>query len=326
MYLITGVNGQDGFFSARHFLKRNRSVIGVSRHSASHPTIKLLSHYPNFTHVSIDEYTSKIIDRIISEVRPDRILHCAGFADIPKKPDGVKQCFFTNCDILEMLLNAVSKCVPESRLLFISSAEIFDKTIDTPLDEDSPISPDNEYGVSKVQGMQIIDHFRSEKNRFAVSGICFNHDSFLSPTEHLVKLVPRKILDVEYGITSHASFFNVDIHRDWSHASDFVDAFDRMLENNVPEDFVVASGISTKLRDYISLTADLIGFDNKGVLKFESDERKHIYNRISNPSKLKEKLNWVPQYDVPKLCKEMIWWERRSYNTNRLNKFIKLPL
>jgi len=324
-YLITGVNGQDGFFSARSLLKKASNVVGVSRRCLSESTrLALLDKYPHFQLVSYPEYTSSTVSSLIAKVRPDRIIHCAGYRDIPRTEEEVAQCFHTNCDILEMLLGAIVKFAPECRLLFLSSAEIFSRHVTTPLNERSPVGPANEYGVSKARGMEIINHFRTAQNVFALSAICFNHDSCLSPSTHLVRLVPRKLLMLKLGVTRVARFYNISIRRDWSHAKDFANAFALMLEQAVPEDLVVASGIPTTLEQYINMSCEILGIEDEASVIFESRQDAHTYDRLADPGRLKTKLRWDPAYDVEMMCQEMIWWENRTYRNEALDRGVSL--
>lgn len=313
-YLITGVSGQDGFFSARHFLKNGARVVGVSRTplARSNPQLWLLNSYPAFNHVHMPEYTAKAINDLFSAVKPDRLVHCAGFRDIPSNPDEVRQCFFTNCDLLEMLLEGLVKHAPDCHVVFLSSAEIFRKDSGGPLNESSPIGPDNEYGVSKVRGMQIMRYFMKHRAVSGSSAICFNHDSFLSPSAHLVRLVPKKLLMVKRRLLPRASFFNVEIRRDWSHAKDFSQAFDLMLEQSAPEDYVVASGNAISLKNYVSLSCRLLRMEVDEVVDFVVRDSETSYSRVADSRRIKSRLGWQPKYDIERLCSEMIGWEGRG--------------
>jgi len=312
-YLVTGVTGQDGFYSARRFLRKGARVIGVSRQSLARakPHVRLLARHRNFQFVSMPEYTIGHVRDLIGFVKPDRIVHAAGFRDIPSNESEVAQCYFTNCDLAGMLLQAVADLVPRARFLFISSAEIFGKTHGAALDESTPRSPENDYAVSKVQGMEQVEDFRTGRNIFAVSAICFNHDSFLSPESHLVSLVPRKLLRFKADMGSVLKFYNTDMRRDWSHAKDFARAFDLMLEHNSPTDFVVASGRSTSLREYIDLTCDLLRIESRDFLVFENRADEDTYDRIACADRIHRQLGWTPQVTLRQLCREMIRCSRQ---------------
>lgn len=313
-YLVTGVSGQDGFYAARHFLKSGSWVVGTSRHrlEAGKSHLQLLARHPRFRYISMPEYTKERIDVLIEQVRPERVVHCAGFRDIPSNATEAAQCFFTNRDLVEMLLSALERFVPTARFLFLSSAEIFRLEANVVLDETFPLAPQNDYGVSKVAGMELVERYRTGRGIFAVSAICFNHDSCLSPQAHLVRLVPRKLLMLKNGATDRVSFYNPGMRRDWSHARDFVTAFDKLLEQGEPRDFLVGSGIATTLRDYVNLTCDLLHIDDRSAITFEERPDQQSYDRIACVDRLKRELGWAPKISLRLLCREMIRWEKRK--------------
>jgi GDPmannose 4,6-dehydratase len=312
-YLITGVTGQDGFYAARRFLRRGDRVVGLSRQElgAARPHVRLLAKKLDFRFVSLPEYSRGTIRELIQEIHPDRIVHAAGFRDLPANEDEARQCYFTNCELVDILLNAAADIAPRARFLFISSAEIFGKTQGKVLDEATPASPQNPYAVSKVQGMQAVAHFRRVRNLHAVSAICFNHESFLSPRNHLVRLVAGKLLALKSGRVETAKFFNTTMRRDWSHAKDFVAAFDLMLEQSTPADFIVASGKATTLREYVELACCLTGISSTDRLSFEERPDEDTYDRIACSDRIKKQLGWKPEISLRRLCREMIHCERQ---------------
>ena len=313
-YLMTGVSGQDGFYSARHFLRKGAQVVGVSRRAPpdSGPHVRLLARNPRFRYARIPQYSADQVNGLIREVRPDRVIHAAGFRDLRSNDSEVAQCYFTNCDLVDLLLNAVAKFAPRARFLFISSAEIFGQTLESALHEGTPLSPQNHYAISKVQGMQQIAHARTTRDIFAAAAICFNHDSFLSPPNHLARLVPKKLLMLKRGKVDRLKFYNTGIRRDWSHARDIVTAFDLMLEHNTPTDFVVGSGKSTTLREYIDLTCELLDIRDPDRLLFENRLDEHSYDRIACSDRIKHELGWTPAISLRRLCRELIHAERHT--------------
>jgi GDPmannose 4,6-dehydratase len=312
-YLVTGVSGQDGFHSARRFLSQGAKVVGVSRHALQNckPHVQLLAQDPNFQFYSVPEYTNAKIEELICDIKPDRIVHCAGFRDIPSNDSETAQCYFTNSELVDSLLKRIADLVPRARFLFLSSAEIFGNTRSVVLDENTPLDPQNHYAISKIQGMQRVADFRATKEVFAVSAICFNHDSFLSPAHHLVRLVPNKLLKLKSGRIEQLAFYNAEIRRDWSHAEDFASAFDLMLEQKTPEDFIVASGKSVTLRDYINLSCDLLGIDDCTDIAFEKRESEDDYDRIACSDRIKQRLGWKTHISLRDLCLEMIRCEQQ---------------
>lgn len=310
-YLVTGVSGQDGFFSARHFLKKGHKVIGISRTGPSQsPQIRLLQTYPGFLHLHWKAYTKSEVDSVFSDLKPDRVIHAAGQRDIPVNEEEVQACFHTNCELLEMLLKSLCDKASQTRLIFLSSAEIFGRSQRSASLENSERAPHNPYGISKLQGMEIVSHFRKLKNTFACTAICFNHDSFLSPPGHLVRLIPHKLLRWKMSKSDvRPTFFNTEMQRDWSHAKDFVRAFDLILEGPTPEDYVVGSGTAPTLQQYINLCCGLLKINAEDMLIQRLDEP--TYDRIADPTKLKTTLGWRPQVDLTDIAREMIWWEKR---------------
>lgn len=318
-YLITGVNGQDGFFAARHFLKKGHEVFGVYRRKELEfsPQLRFLKTWPLFKPVHISSYEEEIVSALIGSVIPDRVVHGAGFRDIPGNADESAQCFFTNVTLVEFLLKALKKKSPQCHFLFLSSGEIFDRAQKGALHELSRRAPQNDYGTTKVYGMELINSFRQSGNCFATSAICFNHDSVWSPPDHLVRLVPKKLLRLKKKPEEMANFFNVGMKRDFSHASDFVRAFDLMLENRVPNDYVVASGTPTELKVFIALCCGLIGLDPNHSVIWKENPQMQTYDRIADPSKIKRELMWQPRYSLQKLCREMIYWEKKRMQADK---------
>ena len=323
-YLVTGVSGQDGFYSARQFLRKGSQVVGVSRRPARdiQPHVRLLTRNPRFRYVCAPEYTADQVSDLIRKVKPDRVVHAAGFRDLPSNDSEVAQCYFTNCDLVELVLNAIAKFAPRARFLFLSSAEIFGQTQESALHEATTISPKNHYAISKVRGMQQVAHFRAACGIFAAAAICFNHDSCLSPANHLARLVPKKLLMLKQGMVNRLKFYNSGIRRDWSHAKDFVTAFDLMLEQDTPTDFVVGSGISTTLKEYIDLTCELLDIRDRDRLLFEDRYDEQSYDRIACPDRIKRELGWTPAISLRRLCWEMIHAERRAILRERAGSIL----
>jgi GDPmannose 4,6-dehydratase len=256
------------------------------------------------------EYTPSGVRELIRDVRPDRVVHGAGFRDLPSNESEAAQCYFTNSELVSLLLSSIAEFTPRAKFLFISSAEIFGRTQKTILDENTPADPQNHYAISKLQGMEEVKRFRTTRGVFAVTAICFNHDSFLSPLSHLVRLVPKKLLALRSGKVDRVTFYNTNMRRDWSHARDFVAAFDLMLEQGTPTDFIVASGKSTTLREYVDLSCSLLGITSKDRLFFDERDDPGTYDRIGCPDKIKGQLGWQTHVSLRQLCREMIHCER----------------
>lgn len=245
------------------------------------------------------------------EIEPARIVYCAGFRDIPRTPSEVAACRFTNETLLEGVLGAVTAQRRPARVIYPSSAEIFKRAGLTPLRENSDLGPANEYGKAKVAGMQIVEHYRSTQGIFACSAICFNHDSMLSPAHHLARVVPRKLVSLKRRQAQRVSFYDVATLRDWSHAKDFIRAFDLMLEQAAPHDFVVASGQARTLEDYIELVSDVLGLSCSNEVDFVKRPDLESYHRVADSTLIQRSLGWEPRVDLRRLAREMVYLETR---------------
>jgi GDPmannose 4,6-dehydratase len=311
--LVTGVSGQDGFFISRHLLKKGHRVLGVSRRQVDSPHVLLLAKYPKYQHYAISKYTKSNIEALFREVQPDRVFHAAGFRDIPSTDEEVAQCFFTNVELLAIIIAAIRQNSPKTRLLFISSAEIYGKNAGI-AHEKTAFNPENPYAVSKIEGMQQIEFFRSNGG-FGSVAICFNHDSFLSPTTHLAISVVRKLLKSRESST----FFNTSIHRDFGHASDFSVAFDLILSHHTPDNFVVCTGTHVSLDDYINMTCHYLKIEPAAITRSVQPDLE-TYARRGDSQKIRSLLGWTPRFTVEKICKNIIYWEKKNQN-DRINLY-----
>jgi GDPmannose 4,6-dehydratase len=303
--LVTGVSGQDGFFISRDLLKKGHRVLGVSRRQVDSAQVHLLTQYPRYRHYAISRYTKSNIKTLFREVQPNRVFHAAGFRDIPSTEEEVAQCFFTNVELLAMIIAAIHENSPRTRLLFISSAEIYGKNAGI-AHEKTTFNPENKYAISKIQGMQQIELFRSQGG-FGSVAICFNHDSFLSPTTHLAISVVRKLL----RLRESATFFNTSIHRDFGHASDFSRAFDLMLSHHTPDNFIVCTGTHVSLDHYINMACHYLKIDPYAITRSVKNDLE-TYPRKGNSEKIKNLLGWKPRFTLEKICKNIIYWEKRK--------------
>ncbi|HJZ11028.1 MAG TPA: GDP-mannose 4,6-dehydratase [Acidobacteriota bacterium] len=309
LVLVTGVSGQDGFYFARRCLKQGLKVLGTSRKTVQESwRLQVLSAYEGFQLYPVTDYSVCFLDGLFTRSQPGLVLHGASFRDIPRNEEESKEVFFTNCHLFERLLNSVRRHSPHSRVLFLSSAEIFGAREGQVFDEASPLDPQNDYARAKVKGMEIARQFRQE-GLFVACAICFNHDSIFSPADHLLKLVPRRLLKVKTGQSDKAVFYDTDIFRDWTHAEDMASAFEKMLRHAEPLDLIVASGQACRLKDFIHICCELIGIDHS-VVTTESQNGGPSYDRMADSRRLQRLLQWQPRWRIHDLAAKMIAFEK----------------
>jgi len=341
--LITGINGQDGAYLAELLLEKGYMVHGVKRRSSLINTERIDHLYrdPHEGHVTLKLHYGDMTDstnliRIIKETEPDEIYNLAAMSHV-KVSFGVPE-YTANADGIGTLrlLEAIRILGFENktRIYQASTSELFGLVQETPQKETTPFYPRSPYGVAKLYAYWITVNYREAYNIFACNGILFNHESPLRGETFVTRKITRGVAAIALGQQDKIFLGNLDARRDWGHAKDYVEAMWLILQQDIPEDFVIATGITTKVRDFVRMAFEEIGvelyFKGKG-----SQERGFVaachnpeydlpigkeviavdpsYYRptevdllIGDASKAKKKLGWKPRYTVRDLVKEMM--------------------
>lgn len=341
--LITGITGQDGAYLSELLLKKGYEVHGIKRRSSLFNTdridhlyqdphekdLKFILHYGDLT-------DSGNIIRIIQEIQPDEIYNLGAMSHVKVSFDSPE--YTANVDglgtlrILEAvrLLNLTDK----TRVYQASTSELYGLVQETPQSEKTPFYPRSPYAVAKLYGYWITVNYREAYNMYAVNGILFNHESPIRGETFVTRKITRAAARIALGLQDTIYLGNLDAKRDWGHAQDYVEAMWLMLQQEVPEDFVIATGITTTVRDFVKMSFAELGialnFEGEGVNEvgkvasctnpeYQLQEGKEIikvdpkYYRptevellIGDPSKAKEKLGWKLKYDLKGLVNDMV--------------------
>lgn len=350
--LVTGVTGQDGAYLAElllskgylvHGIKRRASLFNTERidHLYQDPHVedpRLVLHYGDLT-------DSMNLTRIIQETQPDEIYNLAAMSHVKVSFDTPE--YTANADGIGTLriLEAVRLLGLEkkTRIYQASTSELYGLVQAVPQSETTPFYPRSPYAVAKLYAYWITVNYREAYNMFACNGILFNHESPLRGETFVTRKITRAVAKIGLGFQKKLYIGNLDAKRDWGHAKDYVEAMYLILQQDQPEDFVIATGVTTKVRDFIRMAFSKIGYtlrfegegvNEKGVLdeideKFaknilEVDQLKNKkgdvlveidprYFRptevdllIGDATKAKEKLGWVPKYDLAALVDDMM--------------------
>lgn len=346
--LITGITGQDGAYLAELLLKKGYVVHGIKRRASLFNTDRidhlyqdpheknqrLILHYGDMT-------DSMNLTRIIQEVQPDEIYNLAAMSHVKVSFDTPE--YTANADGLGTLriLEAVRLLGMEkkTRIYQASTSELYGKVQEVPQSETTPFYPRSPYGVAKIYAFWITVNYREAYNMHASNGILFNHESPLRGETFVTRKITRATAKIALGLQDKLFIGNMDARRDWGHAKDYVEAMWRILQQDEPDDYVIATGVTTKVRDFIKKAfaeAGLIlrfegeGVDEKGILEsidenvFSGNSEKlkigdeliavdPMYFRptevdllIGDPTKANTKLGWKPKYDLDALIKEMV--------------------
>ena len=357
--LITGITGQDGSYLAELLLEKGYSVHGIKRRASSFNTQRVDHLYKdqhennvNFKMHYGDLTDSTNLIRIIQETQPDEIYNLGAMSHVKVSFDSPE--YVANVDGIGTLriLEAVRVLGLEkkTRIYQASTSELYGGMQENKneygfYDENSPFYPRSPYGVAKIYGFWITKNYREAYNLFACNGILFNHESPRRGETFVTRKITRAAAKIALGLQNELFMGNLDAQRDWGHAKDYVEAMWRILQQDTPEDYVIATGLTTRVRDFIKMAFEQVGlylrFEGSGVeevgildtINFEVYQKttgnENIVSSlqlnkvmikvdpnyfrptevdllIGDPTKAKTKLGWEPKYNLQTLVEEMM--------------------
>ncbi len=355
--LVTGVNGQDGAYLTELLLEKGYTVHGIKRRSSLFNTaridhlyqdrhekgVKLTLHYGDLT-------DSTNLIRIIQETQPDEIYNLAAMSHVKVSFDTPE--YTANADGIGTLriLEAVRLLglTKKTKVYQASTSELYGLVQEVPQRETTPFYPRSPYAVAKMYAYWITVNYREAYGIFAVNGILFNHESPLRGETFVTRKITRGVAKIALGMQEKIYLGNMDAKRDWGHAKDYVEAMWLILQQDVPEDYVIATGVTTTVRDFVKMAFAEVGavleFRGEGVEEkgyvvasnnpdFPIEIGKEVvavdaaYFRptevdllIGDPTKSKTKLGWKPKYDLPMLVNDMVSSDVRLFQREKLLK------
>ena len=356
--LITGITGQDGAYLAELLLSKGYIVHGVKRRSSLINTYRIDHLYVdphenngNFQLHYGDMTDSTNLIRIIQETRPDEIYNLAAMSHVKVSFENPE--YTANADgigalrLLEAL--RILKLEKKTRIYQASTSELFGLVQEVPQRETTPFYPRSPYGVAKLYAYWIMVNYREAYGMFACNGILFNHESPLRGETFVTRKITRAVAAIAQGLQDILFLGNLNARRDWGHAKDYVDAMWRMLQQDEPEDFVIATGVTTTVKEVTRMAFEEAGIeieftgtgaDEKGVVRSCSQEKYQLapgkvvvavdpnYFRptevdllIGDASKAREKLGWTPQYTLQEMIKEMVISDLETYKMSLERKY-----
>ena len=355
--LITGMTGQDGAYLTELLLEKGYTVHGVKRRTSLFNTDRIDHLYedPHEKGVKLTLHFGDLTDstnliRIIQEVQPDEIYNLAAMSHVKVSFDTPE--YTANADGIGTLriLEAVRLLglTQKTKIYQASSSELYGLVQEVPQRETTPFYPRSPYAVAKLYAYWITVNYREAYNMFAVNGILFNHESPLRGETFVTRKITRAVAKIALGMQDKVYLGNLDARRDWGHAKDYVEAMWLILQQPVPEDYVIATGITTPVREFVSMAFAEIGVgiefkgegvEEKGYVVSSSNPDYPVaigkevvavdpnYFRptevellIGDPSKANNKLNWKPKYDLPMLVNDMVQSDLELFKKERLLK------
>lgn len=332
--LITGITGQDGSYLAELLLEKGYEVHGMKRRASSFNTSRIDHLYQDAHNKNLkfklhygDLTDSTNLIRLIQEIQPDEIYNLAAQSHVKVSFDCPE--YTANADGLGTLrlLEAIRilKLEKKTRLYQASTSELFGLVQETPQKETTPFYPRSPYACAKIYGYWITVNYREGYNIYACNGILFNHESPRRGETFVTRKITRAAVRIKLGVEEKLYLGNLDSKRDWGHAKDYVEGMWRVLQQDKPEDYVLATGVTTTIRDFCNMTFRELGIEiqwkgsgvnEKGIDKatgktiIEVDPKyfrpTEVDLLLGDSSKARKKLGWVPKYDLPALVKEMV--------------------
>jgi len=306
--LITGVTGQDGSYLAELLLEKGYDVHGMVRRSSTEKFDRIV-HIRDRIHIHqgdlLDQFS---LAALISEVQPDEVYNLAAMSFVPTSwSQPVLTGESTGLGVTR-LLEAVRYTKPDIRFYQASSSEMFGKVVESPQNEGTPFYPRSPYGVAKLYGHWITVNYRESYGLFACSGILFNHESPRRGLEFVTRKITSAAARIKYGLQKELRLGNMDSHRDWGYALDYVHAMWMMLNHTEPADFVVATGTSHSVRDCVELAFGCAGLDWQQYVTVDESLLRpaEVYHLVGDASKAREVLGWQPDVDFQGLVEIMM--------------------
>lgn len=307
--LITGVTGQDGSYLAEYLLDKGYKVFGITRRSstANYERIQHIFHKMNL--IQGDLLDQHSLTNAIAESEPDEIYNLAAQSFVPTSwNQPVLTGEFTALGVTRML-EAVRLVKPDARFYQASSSEMFGKVQETPQKEKTPFYPRSPYGVAKVYGHWITVNYRESYDLYAVSGILFNHESPRRGLEFVTRKVTNAVARIKLGLQPDLHLGNIDSKRDWGFAGDYVEAMHLMLQQDKPDDYVVATGVAHSVKELVELSFEAAGIKNwQEYVKTDSSliRPAEVEHLIGDASKAEKELGWKPKTNFKKLVEMMV--------------------
>lgn len=306
--LITGITGQDGSYLAELLLEKGYRVAGVVRR-ASVPSLARIEHLLDRIELRPADLLDQLsLIRVIADVRPTEIYNLAAMSFVPASWDQPMLTGEFNAQGVTRVLEAIRTVDPTIRLYQASSSEMFGKVREVPQTELTPFHPRSPYGVAKAFGHYITVNYRESYSLFACSGILFNHESPRRGLEFVTRKVSDGVARIKLGQSDSLSLGNLDAHRDWGFAGDYVRAMWLMLQQDTPDDYVVATGISHSVRDLVETAFGHVGLDWQKYVKLDPAliRPAEVDHLIGDATKARRVLGWAPSVDFRGLVAMMV--------------------
>jgi len=319
--LITGITGQDGSYLAELLLDKGYEVYGMVRRSSVEKLDRIEHIKEKIKFVQSDLLDQLSIINAVKEAKPDEIYNLAAMSFVPTSwTQPVLTAEFTGLGVTRML-EAVRLIGKDIKFYQASSSEMFGKVREVPQNEKTPFYPRSPYGVAKVYGHYMTINYRESYDIFACSGILFNHESPRRGLEFVTKKVTNCVAKIKLGLADSLYLGNMDAQRDWGYAKEYVEAMWLMLQQDSPDDYVIGTGKSHTVKEWVEAAFKCVDLDPEKYVKIDKRFLRpaEVDFLVGDNSKAKKKINWEPKVNFEQLVKIMVEYDYNELkNKNNL--------
>lgn len=310
--LITGIAGQDGSYLAEFLLNKGYEVHGIiRRYPEESKQVKLsrISHIIDklFLHeVSFEDSIN--IFKILESIKPDECYHLAAQSVVSNSFNDEFATLSTNIGSTHHFLAAIKELCKNCKFYFAASSEMYGNSKSAIQNEDTPFSPRSPYGISKTTGYYLTKYYRETYNMFALSGILFNHESPRRGMEFVTRKITNTVAKIKLGLEKELKLGNIDVKRDWGYAPEYVETMWLMLNQKEPNDYVVSTGESHSIKDFLEIAFNYVNLDWSDFVKIDTKffRPSEIYEVKGDSSKARTALGWEPKIKFSEIVKIMV--------------------
>lgn len=321
--LITGITGQDGGYLAELLLERGYKVHALVRRVAlEDPEHRLgrIMHILDKVHLhpgSLESYAS--IFNVVEKIKPDECYHLAAQSFVSYSFEDEFSTINTNISGTHFILSAIKQKAPECKFYFAASSEMFGQAKEAPQNENTPFHPRSPYGISKVAGFDLTRNYREAYGLFACNGILFNHESPRRGFEFVSRKITNAVAKIKLGLAKELRLGNLEAKRDWGYAGDYVKAMWLMLQQDQPNDYVIATGKTHSVKEFAELAFSYVGLNWQDYIVIDRKLYRpaEIYELKGDFSKAKTKLGWKPKVGFGELVEIMVDADLRRIKETR---------
>jgi GDPmannose 4,6-dehydratase len=306
--LITGITGQDGSYLAELLLEKDYEVFGMTRRASTENVERIGHLVDRITLVQGDLLDQPSLVSALRSAEPHEVYNLAAQSFVPTSwNQPVLTAEFTGVGVTRML-EAVRSVDPDIRFYQASSSEMFGKVREIPQSESTPFYPRSPYGVAKAYGHYLTVNYRESFGLYAVSGILFNHESPRRGLEFVTRKITDAVARIKLGLADELRLGNFDAERDWGFAGDYVEAMWRMLQQDEPDDYVVATGETHSVREFFEIAFARVGLDPEKYVQSDPQFLRpaEVDQLVGDPSKAKKVLGWEPKHSFGDLVEMMV--------------------